>query len=600
MTPNLNSDTGSALRVAWDFLRETLRGRRLLYICLCITAGGVFTLSTVVAPLLIRRLIGLFDTGQGTTSHIVTAVVLLGGLYLLRGGGRYAYGWLSHVVSYEVMHDLITQVYAHIQTLSHSFLNRQRSGDLVARSVSDVETVEDFVAHGIPEISMALLGPIIMTGVLVTIDPGLTALALLPLPLASLILFRGARRIRRFWWSVRAGLADLVAQIQDNLGGLTEIKLFNQEESRLRQVDGASRKFRDASINAMGISMVPGSIVEFSGGLGLMLVVGAGGYWTLQERLSLADFFLFVSYISFIYMPFMHLADLVDKISRAVVSLERTRQLLRVEPDIVSPPRRSPVMTWERPADWTVEFEDVHFTYRGDAPTLDGVSFLIEPNSKVALAGPTGAGKTTVTRLIPRLYDVDSGHVLVGGRDVRDWPLDSLRGLVSLVLQEVFLFHGTVRQNLLLGKPEAEPEELELAIETARAAEFIDELPYGLDTMIGERGVRLSGGQRQRVSIARALLKDAPILILDEATSNLDAVTELELHMALQELMADRTTLVIAHRMSTVRHADHILFMEDGRITEQGSFSELAMQGAGFERMVLAQNTLESAQFRMD
>ncbi len=587
-------EQNSALAVACQFMGQVIRGRRLVYIILCVCAGGLFTLSTIVAPLLIRRLIALIDTGMGTRTHITHILLILVVIYLLRGIGRYGYGWFSHVVSYEVMHDLITRIYRHVQVLSHRYLNRQQTGSLVARSVSDVETVEDFVAHGIPEISLAILGPLIMMGILFTVDPLLALLAISPLPVASFILYKNAHRIRRFWWEVRAGLAELIAQIQDNLSGLTEIKLFNQEVRQLQQVDERSQRFRDASISAMGISMIPGSAVEITGGLGLILVVGTGGSWALNGRLSLADFFLFISYISFIYLPFMHLAEMGDKLSKAIVSLERIHQLLQVEPEIRSPAQaEDPRVTQQSPI-WNVEFEDVHFAYQPESPALCGVSFTIEPGQTVALAGPTGAGKTTISRLIPRLYDVDAGAVRVGQVDVQDWPLDALRDQISCVLQEVFLFHGTIRQNLLLGHPEASDAELEDVIAAARATDFIAEMPYGLDTVIGERGVRLSGGQRQRVSIARALLKDAPILVLDEATSNVDAITELEIHEALQHLMAGRTTLVIAHRLSTIRHADVILFLQEGQIQETGTFDQLVTAGGRFAHMVEAQMLLQA------
>ncbi len=582
----------NALRQAFRLLRRLLRGRRMVYIALCILAGGLFTIATVVAPLLIRRVIGLVEAGTATQSHITPVVLGLVAIYLLRGLGRYAYGYLSHVVAYQVLHELMARTYRHVQTLSHKFFDKQRTGSLLSRNISDVEAIEDFVAHGIPEITLAVLGPVVMSLILFSVDPMLTLLALLPLPLASLLIYRQGGRIRRFWREVRSGLAEVVAQIQDNLSGITEIKLFNQETAQFEQVSARSRSFRDASVAAMGASMIPGSVIELAGGLGLILIAWAGGTRAIAGDLSLANLFLFVSYISFIYVPFLHIAETGDKLSKAVISLERVGELLQVEPDICSPRSVACPATVAAGHPWTVEFVDVSFAYQTEIPALCHVSFHMEPGQVVALVGPTGAGKSTVCRLIPRLYDVEDGRILVAGTEVREWGLGPLRDSVAIVRQEVFLFHGTIRQNLLVGQPAAQEEELLTALERAHATEFIQDMPQGLDTLIGERGVRLSGGQRQRLSIARALLKDAPILVLDEATSSVDAVTEHQIQAAFQSLMQERTTLVIAHRLSTIRHADQVLYMEAGQILEVGTFDQLVAQGGGFAHMVEAQSLL--------
>ncbi len=582
----------SALGNAFRLLRHLLRGRRRVYIVLCILAGGLFSVATVVAPLLIRRVIGLIEAGTATQDDITPVVLWFVAIYLLRGLGRYAYGYLSHVVAYQVLHDLMTRTYRHLQTLSHKFFDEQQTGALLSRSIGDVEAIEDFVAHGIPEITLALAGPLIMSLILFSVDPLLTLLALLPLPLASLLIYRQGGRIRRFWRTVRSGLAEVVAQIQDNLSGITEIKLFNQETVQAAHVAARSRNFRDASVTAMKVSMIPGSVIELAGGLGLILIAWAGGTRAIAGDLSLANLFLFVSYISFIYVPFLHIAETGDKLSKAVVGLERMGELLQVEPDIRSPATAAYPDTVAAGHPWTVEFVDVAFAYHTEIPALCHVSFHIAPGQVVALVGPTGAGKSTVCRLIPRLYDVDDGQVLVAGADVREWGLESLRDSVSIVRQEIFLFHGTIRQNLLAGQPTAREAELLTALERAHAMEFIQDMPQGLDTVIGERGIRLSGGQRQRLAIARALLKDAPILILDEATSSVDTVTEHQIQAALQSLTRERTTLVIAHRLSTIRHADQVLYMEAGQIREVGTFDQLVAQSGPFARMVEAQSLL--------
>lgn len=324
---------------ALHFLRSLLQGRRMAYIVLCIGAGGLFTLSIVAAPLLIRRVIALIEAGSGTQAHIAPVVLAFIGLYLLRGLGRYAYGYFSHVVAYQVMHDIMTRTYQHLQTLSHRYFDEQRTGSLMARNVSDVEAVEDFVAHGIPEIALAVLGPLIMTVILVAVDPWLALLALAPLPLASWLIYRQRNRIRRYWRQVRAGLAEVAAQIQDNLSGITEIKLFNQERAQAAAIAQRSRQFRDASVAAMSVSMLPGSIVEMASGLGLVLIAWAGGTRAMAGELSLADLFLFVTYISFIYAPFLHIAETGDKLAKPLSAWNASANSCRKRPTFTIPRR---------------------------------------------------------------------------------------------------------------------------------------------------------------------------------------------------------------------------------------------------------------------
>ena len=313
--------------------------------------------------------------------------------------------------------------------------------------------------------------------------------------------------------------------------------------------------------------------------------MGAGGAAALRGGLQVADLYLFLAYLVFIYQPFLKLADIGETLHRALASYRRIDELFAIEPDIVSPPDAVVPAS----CSGAVALDGVTFSYRPAEPVLQGLTIAVEPGEVVSLAGPTGAGKTTVTRLVPRFYDPDSGRVLVGGHDVRTLDLAFLRRQVAMVSQEVFLFHGSVRDNILFGRPDAGEREVRAAVGAANAEEFIRGLPDGYDTVVGDRGVRLSGGQRQRLAIARALLKDAPILILDEATSSVDAETEALIQEAMGRLLAGRTALVIAHRRSTIERADRVVVLEAGRVIESGAAADLLADGSRYRSLVAEQ-----------
>jgi len=573
-----------------------LAGRRWL-LALSVVCGLLFAGANLVPPLLIRELITWITEGGGSPDELLLLSVGLFGVYLLRGAARYGYGRFSHHAAYGTMHVLMVRVYRHIQSLPHRFFTGERTGNLISRSINDIEAVEDFIAHGVPETILALVIPTAMMIVLFTLDPELAAITLLPIPIAGFLVYRFVRRVRQMWQDVRWRLSDLVARVHDNIAGIRVIKAFVQEERAARHVEDHSRAFCDASIKANSVSLMPAGLVETAGGLGIVLVIWAGGSAALAERISVADLFVFIVYLGHIYQPFLQLASINDVLQKAAVSTDRVFQLLAVKSDIVDAPHaRVPDTT-----NWDVHFDHVTFAYdETDGPVLDDVDFHVPAGAVVALVGHTGAGKTTVSHLLPRYYDPQQGAVRIGGHDLRDLPLAWMRGHIASVDQDVFLFHGSIAENIAFGRgggpgagQNGDPDaELRAAAAAANADEFIDQLPAGYDTLIGERGVRLSGGQKQRLAIARALLSGAPILILDEATSAVDTHTELLIQEALSRLMANRTTLVIAHRLSTVRHADLIVVLEQGRVVETGRHDELLAGDGPYRRMIEAQELL--------
>jgi len=424
----------------------------------------------------------------------------------------------------------------------------------------------------------------------------LTLFTLIPIPIIATATFFLTRRVHNIFRGARSSLSDLIVNVHDNLSGVHMIKSFTQESDQVKKIESHSKRFRDRMVRANMVSLIPAGVIELGGGLGMAVIVLWGGRMAMRGEISVADLFLFVAYLTFIYQPFLQLAGTSDMVYKAMASLERIQEILTLSSEIKNPIH--PVLP--SASQWDIKFDNVTFSYNQGIPVLSQVQIEVKRGKMLALVGTTGAGKTTLTRLIPRFYDPKEGRVIVNGYDVRTLSLEYLRRHVASVEQDVFLFHGTVWDNIRFGRPKAKDEEIFEAMRNANAEEFIKDLPQGHDSVIGERGIKLSGGQKQRLSIARALLKDAPILILDEATSSVDLETERLIQDALIRLTLHRTTLVIAHRLSTIRNADIIVVLDRGRVLEQGSHNELMNAGGSYQRMFRAQDLSSEWQIRKE
>jgi ATP-binding cassette subfamily B protein/subfamily B ATP-binding cassette protein MsbA len=381
-----------------------------------------------------------------------------------------------------------------------------------------------------------------------------------------------AKKVRPAFRTRQVELGELNAILSDNLSGIREIKAFTREELEADNVGDRIIRFRDSNLYALRLMATFHPFIEFMSALGMIGLIYFGGRLAFNEALPVGDLVAFFLYLEMLYQPVQALSQAWEGVQESLAGAERVAELLEEEPDV---PEHSDAVELVERAVGRLTLENVSFSYIPGEPVLEDVSLELPAGQVMALVGETGVGKTTLANLIPRFYDVDRGRILLDGQDIRDLTLASLRRQISIVLQTVFLFHGTARENILFGRPDAADEEIVQAAFAANAHEFITKLPDGYDTMIGERGVKLSGGQRQRIAIARAVLKDAPILILDEATSAVDTETERKIQQALERLMVGRTTLIIAHRLSTIRNADQIVVLEGSRVVERGTHEEL-------------------------
>jgi ATP-binding cassette, subfamily B, bacterial len=502
-------------------------------------------------------------------------VELYAGLVVLAALGRLvlsvARRLVSGRVSLGVELDLRNRLYEHLQSLELGFFARQQTGQLMSRATVDLASVRFFLGYGLVFIAQSALTIVLASAAMFLLQPSLAALALIPVPFVVLIAARYGRISRPALTEVQQRIAELTADVEENVSGVRVVKAFAAEDRQLERFEGSVARVFEQSMITTRLRAFYNPFIGFLPNLGLAVVLLIGGRQVINGSLTLGDFTAFYAYLLMLIAPMRQLGIALGLAQRATASGTRIFELLDREPLLVAPPGAPPLP----PGAGRVELDHVSFAYQDAAPALRDVDLVVEAGTTVALVGATGSGKSTLVQLLGRLYDVTQGSVRIDGADVREVDLRSLRDAIAVVDDDPFLFSASVHDNISYARPEATREEVELAAQRAQAAGFIEALPDGYDTRVGERGLTLSGGQRQRIAIARALLADPRILVLDDATSSVDASTEQAIKDALREVMAGRTTFVIAHRLSTIALADEIVVLEGGRIAARGSHGQL-------------------------
>ena len=544
-------------------------------VCMVLVAAFSAAQAYMVKPVLDRI---FFEHDRTLLAVLPFALVLI---FLGKGVMYYAYHYLLDTAGQRVIRDLRKQIFAHIHAQPMSFFLRTPTGELISRVISDVNLIQGAVSKALVGVLKEMVMVIFLVGVAFYLDWQLSLVTLVLLPVSAGVIYHFGKKFRRNSTVNQQTVALVSRALHETIGGQRIVKAFGMEEYEKSRFDKLVEKLNKIIVRDIQMRSLQHPVMEILGGLALAAIIWYSGYKVLEGQSTPGTFFAFMAALLMAYEPVKKLSGLNSTIMKGLAASVRVFELLDIKPAITDAPGAKALP----PFQGRIEFCDVSFSYDGKNPVLQEINLAVPAGQVLAIVGPSGGGKTTLVNLIPRFFDVTGGRILVDGHDLREVTMDSLRHQIAIVEQQTILFNDTVRNNIAYGDLDRTEEEILAAARAAHADDFIMDLPEGLDTLIGEGGARLSGGQRQRLAIARALLKDAPILILDEATSALDTEAEREVQKALENLMARRTTFVIAHRLSTIKNADRVIVMQNGRIVEQGNHQILLAQNGVYANL---------------
>ncbi len=556
-----------------------------MWAVLGIAAVLASTAADLASPQVLRRLIDV-GIAQNRPDVIVRSALLLVAIAMAGGFASFLQGYFSARASHGAAFDMRNSIFDKLQRLSFSYHDRAQTGQLITRVTSDVDLVREFVGGGLVQATSAVLLLVGAVVLLVRLDPRLSIVAFLVIPVTVGVLLLFVRKLGPMFRQFQMRLADLNTVLQENVAGVRVVRAFAREPYEIARYDQANRALLDQGLEVRRIVSNAFPLLFSIGTIGVGLVTWAGGAQIVRGTLSVGELVAFTSYLFLLLQPLFVLGFGAQQIARSSASAERLFEILDAPEDVIE---KSDAIALDR-LTGAVEFRDVHLRYPGAASeTLAGIDLVIPADTNVAVVGATGSGKTTLVNLVPRFYDATQGAVLVDGHDVRDVTLPSLRGQIGFVMQDSVLFSGSVRENIAYGRPDVDDEAVEAAARAAQAHEFITELPDGYHTLVGERGVKLSGGQRQRIAIARALLIEPRILVMDDSTSSVDSQTEAAIRERLDSLMTGRTSFVVAQRLSTARKADLVLVLDSGRLVDSGTHAELLERSCLYAEIAASQ-----------